>query len=553
MSAPLGEAGVFALAIALSFLAARVSKVLVIPLLIFAGTALGPGGLRVLTNAEITEQANGLGLVLMLFFTSLFAHPKALKQGGRMALPLAAYDLVLNFAMAYWIGEFFHWDLEGRLFLAGVMSTSSTGTILKILSDEGRLVGREGNVLVALLWIEDLAFVAYFFYLSAQTGAAGTWTTAETLLAGAALLAFLLGLRMARERIWKLRREVLIPLITGLALLAAYLASLAALPTAVAAFSTGLVLSGKHGAHFIQAEAPYLREGSAALFFFSFGALLDPHVTLDVLPIAAAAIAGIVVTELLFLPQLGRLLGLDWAEAHIVGSSLLARGGKSAAFARLGGDALASQPLVAAQVHSLSGLLTVILTPIAPLFVKVVLWLKRRTGRAASFRSREVVSRLARRVLAPGAFSQRNTGVGWDRVVLYEVFILLFLLGLFACLLPFPVRLGVLAVGLAALPFAYQTARAYFARHPSTPTMRYESRRLRVAGAEDTLPLLLMGPSAMILILPLLAPAAILAFPAAFAVLFLFVIALPHFLHPVAHAPALSRAMRSKPVRPQVA
>lgn len=539
---PLVEVGVFILAIAVSLVLARTSKVLAIPALLLGGMAVGPKSLHIFSNEDFLLSASEIGLGLLLFYTSLFANPKALRDGGRIALPLACYDLVLNFSAAYWVGALFDWPLQSRLLLAGVMATSSTGAILKILSDEGRLLAREGNVLVALLWIEDLTFIGFYLFLSGHERLASFGFDGVAVLSLAGFVFFLALVYVAREWLWRVERpEILIPGITAIGILGTWLGTVGGLPSVASAFATGFVLSGSRGAHFIQAECPWLRDVAAAIFFLSFGALIDPGVTWSVLPMAVAALVGILITEALFVPQVARLLGLSGAEAHIVGLSLTARGGKSAAFAQLGATTT-QETRIASQIQGISGILTLLLTPLAPLLVRFVLWANpKERGVVPSRRSRDVLSQITRRVLAPGEFAQRNLVPWLHRVELVEWFLLPFFLGVLGSLLAPPLRWGPLLLGLLVLPFAYLAAHRYFQQVPGTPGKVHGSRRKPLPRLESYLPLLLLGPFLLVLVLPMVAEVAVLAFPVLAAGLLLLLLLLPHALHPVPSAPPFAR------------
>lgn len=544
MTAPLVDVGLFAVLIGASlFLGAR-RPVLVIPSLLIAGVAVGPHGLRLLRDVAFIDHTNDVGMVLLLFYTALFTHPHALRRGGRMALPLAAYDLVLNFAAAYWIGSLFGWDLDSKLVLAGVITTSSTGTILKILSDEGRLLRREGNVLVALLWFEDLAFLGYFIFLSGREHLQGMRLDVHLALGVLLFVGFLGAVRLGREALWRIpQKEILIPIVTGIGLVGAYMGTLAGLPAQGAAFTTGLVAAGSRGARFVQAEAPYLREVSSAAFFLAFGAQIDPTVVRYTLPLAAACIVGLLLTEFLFLPLIARLLGLSAPESLVLGSSILARGGKSASFAQLG----AAVPAGAA-IQSVSGLLALALTPIAPFLVRLVLRL-RDAGKGGVLQRADVLGQFSRRVLDPGAYAQRHLVTAWERIALVGWFLLPFQLGILAALVPIPWRLAPVAVGAAVLPFSYKAIRRYYGRAPGTPGMTYKYRRKTLPRVDMYLPQLLMGPCVLALVLPLAAPWSMVAFPIAGAATLLFVLILPWFVHRPRSAPFTGVVVR----RPQLA
>ncbi len=544
MSSPVIEVAVLALAMAGSLVLARWSSLLVIPALLMGGVAVGPHGFGLVADATFLEGANDVGLVLVLFFASLSAHPNALRLGGRIALPLAAYDLLLNFAVAYWIGSVFDWDLPSRLILAGVLTTSSTGTILGILGNEGRLMRREGHVLVAMLWIEDIAFIGFFLFLSAQQNLASMGPSWQLGL-GLAVYGLFLGLLyLSRDAVWRIpHKETLIPLITGLGMLGAWLGTLGGLSFGGSAFATGLVLAGRQGAQFIQQDAPWLRTISFGAFFFAFGALTDPFVARDVAPVAGLALVGLLLTELVFLPQVGRLMGLGLGEALILGGSLLARGGKTASFARL-----ASGSAMANQIYGVSAILTILLTPIAPLLVRGVLWLQRGArDHPPALQRADVLSQVTRRVLAPGEYGQRNLVSFWERIALVEWFLLPPLLGLLASLLPYPLRLAPLIAGLLSLPPAYRAALRYFQAVPGAPTTVLRLRQQNLPRLETYLPALLLMPSALTLLLPLAAPQAELVYPILIAATLAFVLALPWIVQPGRSAPFHHVLVRRRP------
>lgn len=238
-----------------------------------------------------------------------------------------------------------------------------------------------------------------------------------------------------------------------------------------------------------------------------------------------------------------RLLGAWTGAVAARYHSLIARGGKSAAFARLGSDASGASGSFATHVQSVSGVLTVFLTPLAPLLVRLVLWLRVRSEEPArSIRSVDVVSRITRRVLAPGEYAQRNPLHWTTRLVLVEWFLLIFLLGVLASLVSFPTRWGPLMAGCVLLVPAYQEARRYFGQIPGTPGTTFASRDLRLPRLEAYLPVVLIIPFLLMLVLPLVAPLALVAFPVAAALALVALIALPRWVHPRARvAPRLRR------------
>lgn len=532
---------------ALGLAVSRRARAFTIPAVFLFGILLGEGGLGFLREDAVLHGASELGLLLMLFYTSLFGNPRALRDGGGVGLPLAAYDLLLNFAIAWWIGSYFGLSPVDKLFLAGILATSSTAVAMKILGDEGRISRREGNVLVSLLLIEDWVFLAFYGFLGIRF--AGGWERDPQLLATgvASFIGFLVLCRLARHRIWRIaHREVVVALLTALAIVGAMLGNLAGLPLVGSAFTTGLALSGARGAEFAQREAPYLRESAAALFFVAYGALLGPILSWSLLPLLGACLLGVVAAELIFLPVLARRLGLRPSESFVTGASLLARGGKSAAFARLypggpGGPAL----------FPLAGLLAAILTPLSPLLVRLGLYAAHRAPRSPYSSAGESFSRGARAVLIGHAYKQRSLGTAWARIVFAEWVVLAALLGVLTLVLPWPARgLAALGAALCLLPL-WTTLRQMVRRSPGSP---YTTHPMRIARshnrATDHLPVILAGPFALLLLLVFTSSWSETVYPFLLGGFFLVVVGLPWLRIRGRRAPPLARALASAVPRP---
>lgn len=534
------QLGLLGVGVALGLFLSRRARAASIPLLFGFGLLLGQERLGLVQDDAFLQSATEIGLLLMLFYTSLFGNPRAIKEGGRIGLPLAAYDLIVNFAVAWWIGDYLGWAVRERLFLAGIIATSSTAVVLKVLGDEGRITRREGNVLVSLLLIEDWVFLGFYAFLGVRYGGYEPRSAPALLIGIVAFGLFLVALRMLRNALWSIRsRELLVAVLTSVGILGAFLGMSAGLPGVGAAFTTGLVLSGDHGARFSQREAPYLRDASAALFFVGYAALLAPTLNLQVLPLLGLALGGIVVTELVFLPVLARRLGLGRSESFVAGALLLPRGGKSAAFGKLYANAPGPSALFA-----LAGLLAVVLTPLAPLLTRVGIALGgRRRGLPYSSPS-EVFSRSARTLLMPTAYTPRPGSSVARRIVVAELLLLESLLGILTVAAPSPYSWVAGALLLAGLAPLFLMLRSWVRRAPGSPLVTHPMQVPRHHNrAFEHLPLLLTAPLALLLALAVLSPWAHLGYPIALGAIWLGALVVPWLRPTRRRAPPLPQAL----------
>ncbi|HEX9815614.1 MAG TPA: cation:proton antiporter [Candidatus Thermoplasmatota archaeon] len=531
--------GVLGIGVALGLHLGKRARTIAIPVLFGFGLLMGGNAFGFLPHDDFLESATEIGLLLMLFYTSLFGNPRALRDGGRIGLPLAAYDLIVNFAIAWWIGDFLDWGARDRLFLAGIMATSSTAVVLKILGDENRISRREGNVLVSMLLIEDWIFLLFFAFLGLRYGAVPSRSAQEFGLGVLAFVGFLVILRLLRHQIWSLRsREMQIALLTSIGLLGAFLGISAGLPSIGSAFTTGLVLSGEQGARFSQREAPYLREAASALFFVGYGAMLGPALALSLIPLLGLALGGILASQLLLLPVLARRLGLRRSESFITGALLLPRGGKSAAFAKLY-PTTGGQPL-----FPLAGLLAVVLTPLTPVIARIGIALSGRRSRLAYADPGESFSRSARSLLMPHAYVARHNGSFVARVVLCELLLLAGFLAFLTLAAPRPwnwAAAGSLAVTLVGLA---KSLRHVVTQGPGGPRARAQSvSKADTRNAFDHLPILLVAPLALLLLLAIFSPWALIAYPILLGLLWLGALVLPWIRPHTRRAPPLARAL----------
>lgn len=532
--------GVLGIGVALGLHLSKRARIVSIPLLFGFGLLMGGKAFGFLPHDAFLESTTEIGLLLMLFYTSLFGNPRALRDGGRIGLPLAAYDLIVNFAVAWWIGDFLNWDVRDRLFLAGIMATSSTAVVLKILGDENRISRREGNVLVSMLLIEDWVFLLFFAFLGLRYGGVPARSPSEIGLGVLAFIGFLAILRLFRAQIWSLRsREMQIALLTSIGLLGAFLGISAGLPSIGSAFTTGLVLSGEQGARFSQKEAPYLRDAASALFFVGYGAMLGPSLSFSLLPLLGLALAGIFVSELIVLPIMARRLGLRRSESFITGSLLLPRGGKSAAFAKLYPNVPGAQPL-----FPLAGLLAIVLTPLTPIVARLGIALSGRRTKLAYASPSEAFSRSARAVLMPHAYVARHNGSFMAKIVLFELLVLGAFLAFLTVAGPRPwnwiaaASLVVCLVGLA------QSLKAAVTAGPGGPRIRLRSAPpTGDRQAFEQLPFLLIAPLALLVLLAVFSPWAVIAYPILLGTLWLGALALPWLRPNARRAPPLARAL----------
>jgi CPA2 family monovalent cation:H+ antiporter-2 len=276
--------------LALSLLS-RFSKAIgqsAIPFYMTVGLFLGSGGLIPLTESkEFLEIGAEIGVVILLLMLGLEYSPKELVRNLNQNKSIALYDALLNAVPGFIAGMLMGWGPVGAFILGGVTWVTSSGVVVRLLRDLGRLSNRETPTVISVLVLEDLAMAFYLPVLSAVAVGA-------TLLEGSISVAIAIGLVTAIimvsyfygktiSRFFSADNiESLVIGVAGLAILVAGLATEVKVSSAVGAFLVGISLAGNVAAEAERRMKP-LRDFFGAIFFVYFGIQTNPNDIPDVL------------------------------------------------------------------------------------------------------------------------------------------------------------------------------------------------------------------------------------------------------------------------------
>lgn len=132
------------------------------------GLFLGAGSALPLTESmEFLKIASELGVILLLLMIGLEYSPRELLGSLRRSKKVALMDSLLNAVPGALAGFLLGWGWFGALVLAGVTWVSSSGVIVRVLSDLKRMANRETPTIITVLVLEDLAMAFYLPVLSA--------------------------------------------------------------------------------------------------------------------------------------------------------------------------------------------------------------------------------------------------------------------------------------------------------------------------------------------------------------------------------------------------
>ena len=258
---------------------------------ILAGVALGPTGLKLVSNTETVQVLAELGVIMLLFLIGMELSLRSFKSVYKTALSVAALQIAAALAVFYGIGHFLDWTIERIVVFAFATALSSTAVAIKILEETDELRTPVGRTTVSVLIAQDLAVIPMLLIISAfgsghAMGSAGATATTTLIIVK---LAVAIGLLIAvswflskRDRVdlpmsgWIMSRHEVIPLAAlAFCFTWATLSGLIGLSTAYGAFLAGLVIGNSNVRATMHKAAEPIQTILLMVFFLSIGLLID--------------------------------------------------------------------------------------------------------------------------------------------------------------------------------------------------------------------------------------------------------------------------------------
>ena len=270
-----------------------ISKALKQPLIlgyIIAGFLIGPHikFFFNISSAEAVHQWSEIGLIFMMFGLGLeFSFKKLLKVGSG-AIVTAGTKFVGVFVIGFIVGQALSWTVMESIFLAGLMSMSSTAVVLKSYDDMGLKSKPYAGLVFGTLVVEDLIAILLMVLLSTMAVsnqfAGGELVGALTKLVFFIILVFVVGIYLIPTLLKKARKylndEILLLVSIGLCFAMVSIASAAGFSSALGAFVMGSILAETMESEHIEHLVSPIKDLFGAIFFVSVGMMIAPEVIL---------------------------------------------------------------------------------------------------------------------------------------------------------------------------------------------------------------------------------------------------------------------------------
>lgn len=322
----------------------------VIPFFILIGMVLGQhapqiGGID-LTFTEskpFIDFMGRLGVLFLLFYLGLEFSVGRLIKSGKAIITGGTFYVVLNFCSGLLIGWLMDLPFREIMVLCGIMTSSSTAIVAKVLTDLKRTANPETEVIMGMIMFDDLFIAMHISFLSGLilTGSSSFWTVAGTsLLALGFILAFLILGRKLVPAIDKLLQvkssEIFILVIFALLFIVAGFSETIHVAEAIGALMAGLVLADSQYIKRIEQMVLPFKDFFGAMFFFSFGLSIDPLSLGGAVMWAAIAAIVTIFCNVVSGYFAARFSGLKKKTSFDIGFTLAARGEFSIIMANIG-------------------------------------------------------------------------------------------------------------------------------------------------------------------------------------------------------------------------
>ena len=280
-----------------------------------AGIAIGPWGLRLVSDPRTVLQIAEFGVVLLLFLVGLELNPQRVWSMRRAIFGLGGAQVLLTVAAVAAAALALGQPLAVGLIAGMGFAMSSTAIGLATLAEKNLLPTPGGQASFAVLLFQDLAVAPLLIALSFLTGArdaAPTWRGAAEVIGLLALLV-VAGRFMVRPVLRWIAGTQLREVFVGFSLLVvlgtAALMELVGLSMALGAFVAGVMLADSEYRHEIELDIEPFKGLLLGLFFIAVGMSVDAGFVLrSPLAVLGVALALVALKTALLFP-VARLFG----------------------------------------------------------------------------------------------------------------------------------------------------------------------------------------------------------------------------------------------------
>ena len=324
---------------------------------------------------DMVSALSQLGILLLIFFVGLEFSMEKIKRVKGPAVILSFIDVGINLFVGFLLAFGLGWPLVDAIFLAAVMAMSCSAVAMKTLIELNRMSKPETEYIMGMVILEEFISMVFLAVVGGLVIKINPDFTIWNLLIGmaaffiffAALAAFVIP-RTVRYLDRMKSDEMFVLFMLGVVFSSAAFAQYCGVPTLIGAFFIGMVFAETRVMDRMEKKIAPLRDAFVAIFFVSFGMLIDPPMFITMLPVVVVAILLILLAEMIVIPFVAYLIGFNRGASVTIGASFSARGGESVMYASVGSQL--PQATKGAQLNPIAGAIMFVMSALCPFFIK---------------------------------------------------------------------------------------------------------------------------------------------------------------------------------------
>jgi Kef-type K+ transport system membrane component KefB len=271
---------IFAGAAAFSTLALYMRQSLLVAYMLF-GVVFGPWGFKAITDFDLVNRVDEIGVVFFMFLLGLQLRPRSLLsvmgKTSWITFTSSAIFFAIEFIVSYW----YNYSLAESIVIGSCTMFSSTIASLKLLPTIDSRSQHASEIMISILLLQDLLAILVLLGIAAAKN--GLHTSDIFLITSALPIILLFVFLVEHFILSKLFtkfvefREYMLLVAVAWCLGIAVLAKAVGLSYEIGAFIAGITIAASPIAIYIAEQLNPIRDFFLVLFFFVIGASFDLH------------------------------------------------------------------------------------------------------------------------------------------------------------------------------------------------------------------------------------------------------------------------------------
>jgi CPA2 family monovalent cation:H+ antiporter-2 len=339
------------------------------------GLLIGPNVFAWIKDTSLLSSLAELGIVFLMFFLGLEFSIKKFRKVQNSVLFIGTYKTIFSLIFGFILGSVIGFLFKEKLFLAAIITISSSVVLAKILFDSKQTASKEAEVLMGVTLFEDFVAIIILGVLSSLTVSNKVdinsifMSLFKTVLFFSTFigLGILIANRFTDKILMRIEsQELFTALMIGGILIIGSTAHKIGIDPAASAFLVGMLINSYDVEERIHRTVSAFKDIFLIVFFIYFGMLLDPRQIIKILWMVVIVVPLSILAEIILTSSAAFLCGFSSRNAVKMSTGAIARGEYNMLFASLG----FSSGVISADLYQFTGVYVFLMALVAPVAFK---------------------------------------------------------------------------------------------------------------------------------------------------------------------------------------